>query len=290
MLLAFDIGNSNAVLGLFRDGTLIFDWRIETDPNKSADEYGMLVRQLFETEGLGFSDVDDVIIATVVPSVLFTIRHMVTKYFKMEPIVVESGIRTGMVIKYDNPRSLGADRIVNAVAAFNKYGGDGPLIVIDMGTATTIDAVSEKGEFLGGTIAPGVKISSEVLFERTSKLPHVELEDPGHTICRNTIQGMQAGLVYGHMGMVDFIVRKMTASLREICGDKPVKVISTGGLSTLIDSGIDCIDIIDRRLTLDGLEIIYEKNRHNRHKRGKDSELRDIDGIPVRVSQQELDK
>ncbi len=266
MLLAFDIGNTNTVLGVFNeDGKLITNWRIETDPHKSADEYGMLVVELFKHEGLDPKAVDDVIIATVVPSVLFTIRHMAEKYFHKKAIVVESGIKTGLLIKYDNPKQVGADRIVNAVAAYNKYGG--PLIIIDLGTATTFCAVSDKAEYLGGTIAPGLKISSEVLFERTSQLPKVELEDPGHTICRNTIQGMQSGLVYGQMGSVEFIVRKMKKELEEVCPGKPVRVVATGGLSSLVASGVDCIDTIDRRLTLEGLQMIYHKNRHHiRHK------------------------
>ena len=260
MLLAFDIGNSNTVLGVFQDGKLLTNWRIETDLNKSADEYGMLVSQLFGYEGLKMTDVNDVIISTVVPSVLYTVQHMSLKYFDCKPIVVESGVKTGLVIKYDNPKQVGADRIVNAVAAYNLFGG--PLIIIDFGTATTFCAVSDRAEYLGGAIAPGLKISSEVLFEKTSKLPKVELEDPGHSICRNTIQGMQAGLVYGHMGMVEYMVREMKKELEAMYGkDKKITVIATGGLSTLIESGVDCIDVVDKLLTLEGLSIIYDKNR-----------------------------
>ena len=267
MLLAFDIGNSNTVLGVFKGKELLTYWRIETDSNKSADEYGMIVRQLFKYEGLKMEDIDDVIIATVVPSVLYTVRHMAQKYFGKDAIVVESGIKTGLIIKYDNPKQVGADRIVNA---FSKYGG--PLIIIDFGTATTFCAVSDKEEYLGGTIAPGLKISSDAIFEKTSKLPKVELEDPGHTICRNTIEGMQSGLVYGHMGMVEFIVERMRQELKEMTKtDKEIKVIATGGLSTLIDSGVSCIDIVDRMLTIEGLNIIYEKNRKH-GKRNQNSE------------------
>lgn len=264
MLLAFDIGNSNIVLGVFRDGRQLTNWRIETDTRKGADEYGMLIWQLFDHEKLDMGDVDAIIIATVVPSVMYTIRHMAEKYFHCEVMVVESGIRTGLVIKYDNPKQVGADRIVDAVAAYEKYGG--PLIVIDIGTATTIDAVTDQAEYLGGTIAPGLKISSEVLFERTAQLPKVELEEPGQTICRNTIQGMQSGLIYGHMGMIEFIVNKMKDELSQACGGQPVKVIATGGMSTMIEKGVSCIDVVDRMLTLDGLEIIYEKNRRHSRK------------------------
>lgn len=262
MLLAFDVGNSNIVLGVFKDRELITNWRIETDTNKSADEYGMIVRQLFDYEGLEMSDVTDIIISTVVPSVLYTLQHLSMKYFNKRAIVIESGVKTGMIVKYDNPKQVGADRIVNAVAAYQKYGG--PLIIIDFGTATTFCAVSDKAEYLGGTIAPGLKISSEALFEKTSKLPKVELEEPGTTICKNTIQSMQSGLVYGHMGIVEFIVNKMKKELADIVGpEKKVTVVATGGLSTLIDNGVDCIDYVDKMLTLEGLEIIYEKNKKN---------------------------
>lgn len=260
MLLAFDVGNTNIVLGVFKDGELIQNWRLETDNRKSADEYGMVINQLFKYEGLDVKDVEDVIISTVVPSVLYTLQHLSMKYFNKRALVIGPGIKTGLVVKYDNPKLVGADRIVNAVAAHAKYGG--PLIIIDFGTATTFCAISQKAEYLGGTIAPGIKISSDALFEKTAKLPKVELEEPGTVICRNTVQSMQSGLVYGHMGMVDFIVGKMKKELQEYCGtDNPVKVIATGGLATLIDNGVSCIDYVDKMLTLEGLELIYKKNR-----------------------------
>ena len=261
MLLAFDVGNTNIVLGVFKDGKMITNWRLETDNNKSADEYGMIVGQLFKYEGLELKDVRDVIISTVVPSVLYTLQHLSMKYFHRKAIVIGPGIKTGLVVKYDNPKQVGSDRIVNAVAAHAKYGG--PLIIIDFGTATTFCAISEKAEYIGGTIAPGLKISSEALFEKTAKLPKVELEEPGHVICRNTINSMQSGLVYGHMGMVDYIVKKMKKELQEYGNDESqkVKVIATGGLASMIDSGIDCIDYVDKMLTLEGLELIYRKNK-----------------------------
>ncbi|MDO4394040.1 MAG: type III pantothenate kinase [Bacillota bacterium] len=261
MLLAFDVGNSNIVLGVFENGKMITNWRLETDNNKSADEYGMIVGQLFRYENLDISKVEDVIISTVVPSVLYTLQHLSMKYFHKKAMVIGPGIKTGLVVKYDNPKQVGADRIVNAVAAHAKYGG--PIIVIDLGTATTFCAVTDKAEYIGGTIAPGLKISSEALFEKTSKLPKVELEEPGHVICRNTITSMQSGLVYGHMGMVEFIVKKMKAELGEFCG-KPVtdvKVVATGGLATMISKGAHCIDYVDKMLTLEGLELIYNKNK-----------------------------
>ncbi|MCQ2547906.1 MAG: type III pantothenate kinase [Clostridia bacterium] len=260
MLLAFDVGNSNIVLGVFQDGKLLTNWRIETDQAKSADEYGMLINQLFAYENLDPAQVKDVIISTVVPSLVFTLQHMSTKYFNKRAIVVGPGVKTGLVVKYDNPKQVGADRIVNAVAAFEKYGG--PLIIIDFGTATTFCAVTDKAEYLGGTIAPGLKISSDALFEKTSKLPKVEIEEPGRVICKNTISSMQSGLVYGHMGLVEYIVRKMKAELQEICGeDKEVTVVATGGLANLIENGVDCVDHIDKLLTLEGLQIIYCKNK-----------------------------
>lgn len=262
MLLAFDVGNSNIVLGVFKDSELIHSWRMETDYNKSADEYGMIINQLFQYEKLDIEEVQDIIVSTVVPSMLYTLQHLAQKYFNKTAIVIEPGVKTGLIIKYDNPKQVGADRIVNAVAANAKYGG--PLIVIDFGTATTFCAISENAEYLGGSIAPGLKISSEALFEKTAKLPKVELEEPGCVICRNTIESMQAGLVYGHMGMVDYIIKKMKSELLEVCDGKDVKVIATGGLASMIDAGVGSIDYVDKMLTLEGLELIYEKNKKNR--------------------------
>lgn len=266
MLLAFDVGNTNMVLGVFEGEKLLCNWRLESDSNKSADEYGMIINQLFNYEGLSTDDITDVIIATVVPSILYTLQHLSLKYFNRKAIVIESGVRTGLKIKYDNPKQVGSDRIVNAVAAFEKYGG--PLILIDFGTATTFCAVTDNSEYLGGAIAPGLKISSEALFQMTSKLPKVELDNPGHVICKNTTESMQAGLIYGHMGVVDFIVRKMKAELSKACGqDKKIRVVATGGLAGLINEGIDCVDNVDKMLTLEGLEIIYRKNTKEKRTR-----------------------
>lgn len=278
MLLAFDVGNTNIVLGVFRDGKMVTNWRLETDNRKSADEYGMIIHQLFAYEDLDIKEVKDVILSTVVPSILYTLQHLSQKYFDRRAIVIGPGIKTGLVVKYDNPKQIGADRIVNAVAAHAKYGG--PLIVIDLGTATTFCAITEKAEYIGGTIAPGLKISSDALFEKTAKLPKVELEEPGHLICRNTINSMQSGLVYGHMGLIEFIVRKMKRELVEYCEkeaititEEDIKVIATGGLASMIDNGVDCINVVDKLLTLDGLEIIYRKNKKCR-KRASVEELR----------------
>lgn len=260
MLLAFDVGNTNIVLGVFENGKLIENWRLQTDANKSADEYGMTINQLFEHSNLKTEDVEDIIIATVVPSVLYTLQHLSMKYFNKKAIVIESGVKTGLLIKYDNPKQVGADRIVNAVAAYTKYGG--PVIIIDFGTATTFCAVTEKAEYLGGAIAPGLKISSEALFSMTSQLPKVELEAPKKVICKNTISSIQAGLIYGHMGMVEYIIKKMKAELLALSSPgAEVKVIATGGLATLIEEGVSSIDVVDKLLTLEGLEIIYNKNK-----------------------------
>ncbi|MDR1496263.1 MAG: type III pantothenate kinase [Clostridiales Family XIII bacterium] len=259
MLLAFDVGNTNIVLGVFKDGELVQNWRMETMVSRSADEYGMMINQLFAYEGLDPVEVDDVIVSTVVPSVLYTLQHMSTKYFNSRALIVGPGIKTGLIVKYDNPSQVGADRIVNAVAALTKYGG--PAVIIDLGTATTFCAVSDKWEYLGGSIAPGLKISSEALFEKTAKLPRVELDEPGRTICKNTSESMQAGLVYGHMGMIEYMCGKMKQELSDCCDGKPVKVIATGGVAMMMADGVNCIDHVDKLLTLEGLNFIYEKNR-----------------------------
>jgi type III pantothenate kinase len=260
MLLAFDVGNTNIALGVFKDGEMVQNWRMNTDNNKSADEYGMVVNQLFGYEGLSIKDIKDVIISTVVPSILYTLQHLSVKYFGKRALVIGPDIRTGLTVKYDNPGQVGSDRIVNTVAALTRYGG--PLIVVDMGTATTFCAATEKWEYLGGSIAPGLKISSDALFEKTAKLTRVELEKPGRVICRNTVESMQSGLIYGHMGMVDYIIGRMKKELREHGPfERSVRVVATGGMSGLIESGVKCIDTVDKLLTLEGLQYIYEKNR-----------------------------
>ena len=263
MLLAFDVGNTNIVLGVFDKGKLLTNWRLQTEGNKSADEYGMMLKQLFEYEGLKISDITDIIVSTVVPSTLFTLQHLSSKYFKTKALIVGPELKTGLTLKYDNPAQIGADRIVNAVAAFEKYGG--PVIIVDFGTATTFCAVSENAEYLGGTIAPGLKITADALVEKTAQLPKVELEEPGRVICKNTIQSMQSGLVYGHMGIVEFILNKMIKELQEITGSgKAVKVIATGGVANMMASGVPGVDHVDKLLTLEGLEKIYEKNKDDR--------------------------
>ncbi|MDF2548306.1 type III pantothenate kinase [Anaerosolibacter sp.] len=256
MLLAFDVGNTNIVLGVYKGETLLNSWRMATDKSKTSDEYGMLVNQLFEYDGLDLNDVEDVIISSVVPPLMYSLQHMAYKYCKKEAMVVGPGIKTGVNIKYDNPKQVGADRIVNAVAAFEQYGG--PLVIVDFGTATTFCAISEKGEYMGGTISPGIKISSEALFQNAAKLPRVELIKPGHVICKNTVSSMQSGIIYGYIGLVDYIVKRMKQEL----GNHPnTKVIATGGLANLIASESETIDEVNGLLTLEGLRIIYERNK-----------------------------
>jgi len=260
MLLAFDVGNTNTVLGVFRDGELVQNWRLETTRRYSADEYGMIVNQFLEFEGLKFQDIKDVIISTVVPSVLYTLQHMVQKYIGTRAMVVGPGIKTGLKIIYDDPTQVGADRIVNGVSALSKYGG--PVVIIDFGTATTFCACTKDWRYVGGAIAPGIRISSEALFEKTAKLPRVEFEEPSTFICKNTIESMQSGLIFGQRGMVEYLTKHMKEELAEIDGTgEKVRVIATGGMSNLIANGTDCIDIVDKMLTLEGLVYIYERNK-----------------------------
>ena len=255
MLLVFDVGNTNMVLGIYEDKKLIKDWRINTDKDKTSDEYGMLISNLFKHDDVNMDEIEDVIISSVVPNVMHSLENFCIKYCNKKPLVVGPGIKTGLNIKYDNPKQVGADRIVNAVAGIEKYGY--PLILVDFGTGTTFCAISEKGEYLGGTIAPGIKISSEALFQRASKLPRVELQKPGMAICKSTVSAMQSGIIYGYVGLVEKIISMIKEELN--CG--PVKVVATGGLSSLIASETDSIDYVDKFLTLEGLRVIYEKNK-----------------------------
>ena len=257
LLLVIDVGNTNIVLGVYDGKKLINDWRVATNKDKTSDEYGLVIDQIFNYHGLKTSDIDAVMISSVVPPLMHTLQAVSKKYFKCDPYIVGPGIKTGMNIKYDNPREVGADRIVNAVAAYEQYGG--PIIVVDFGTAITFCAISKSGEYLGGAIAPGIKISSEALFMRTAKLPKVEIVKPDRVICKNTVNSIQAGLIYGYVGLVDNIIAKMKEELSE---EGEVKtVVATGGLASLISSESKYINRIDKLLTLEGLRIIYDRNK-----------------------------
>lgn len=254
MLLVIDVGNTNVVVGVFRGEELLDHWRISTIRDRTTDEYGVTIMNLFRFNGLNPEDVEAVIISSVVPPLMPAMERVSLRYFDTEPVIVGPGTKTGMPIKYDNPREVGADRIVNAVSAYEKYGG--PLIVIDFGTATTYCVINEKGEYLGGAIAPGIAISAEALFQRAAKLPRIEIRNPGQVICKNTVSSMQSGILFGYVGQVEGIVERMK---RDIQG-KP-RVVATGGLATLIASETDCIDVVEPLLTLKGLRLLYEKNK-----------------------------
>lgn len=255
MLLVIDVGNTNTVLGVYEGKKLLAIWRMGTDKEKTSDEFGMFFVTLFNHEKLDMEQVEAVIIASVVPPIMYSLEHAIKKYFKLAPLLVGPGIKTGMNIKYENPREVGSDRIVNAVAALELYGG--PLIIVDFGTATTFCAISSKGEYLGGVICPGIKISAEALFQRAAKLPRIELSKPDEVIGRNTVNSMQSGIVFGYVGQVDYLVRRIKKEMKE----DNIKVIATGGLARLIASESDTIGEVNGLLTMEGLRILYEKNK-----------------------------
>jgi type III pantothenate kinase len=254
MLLTIDVGNTNSVLGVFRGEELIAHWRLTTARLQTIDEYGVLTRNLFTLKDLDPQSVRGIIISSVVPPVNWTLGEMARIYFGQKALFVEPGVKTGMAVLVDNPMEVGADRIVNGVAAFHQYGG--PCVVVDFGTAITFDAISAKGEYLGGVIAPGLGISSEALFARAAKLPRVEIKDPGRIVGTNTVSSMQAGLYYGAVDMVDGILQRMKAEL-----GPSVRVVATGGQASLVAKGSKHIEQTDDFLTLTGLRLIWDKNQ-----------------------------
>lgn len=254
MLLAIDIGNTNIVLGVFKGEKLLATWRVATAIHKTEDEYGALLLDLMPLRNIEIKDITGAAVCSVVPSLLSTFEQLCQRFFNLEPLVVEAGIKTGIRIAMDNPKEVGADRIVNAAAAHHLYGG--PLIVIDLGTATTFDAVSREGDYLGGAIAPGIKIAAEALFMRTAKLPQVELAPPKKAIGKNSIAAIQSGIIFGYVGLIEGLVARIK---KEMGGQ--VKVIATGGLAEIIARETKAIDAIEKDLTLLGLRLINDLNK-----------------------------
>lgn len=253
MLLVIDVGNTNITLGIFDEDELIGTFRMTTRQPRTSDEYGIFICSLIEHRNLKVTDIHDIIIASVVPDIMYSLTSAVIKYFKVKPIVVGPGTKTGIRILTENPKEIGADRIVDAVAAFELYGG--PVLVLDFGTATTYDLITSDGAFIAGVTAPGIRISAQALWKDAAKLPEIEIKKPDSILAKETISSMQAGLVYGHIGQTEYIIHLM----KEESGLSDVKVVATGGLGKLIADATDCIDVYEPMLTLQGLRLIYEK-------------------------------
>ena len=254
MILTLDIGNTNIKTALFEGMEMRQYWRISTDRQRSSDELGLLLMNLLQYNRIDRSQIDGIMMSSVVPQINFTVEHMCRNYFGIEPMKIEPGVKTGINIKYENPRELGSDRIANAVAAYELYGG--PCITIDFGTATSFGVISERGEFLGGAICPGLKLAADALTERAAKLPRFELTKPESVIGRSTVTNMQAGIVYGYIGQVNYLIERMKKELNA----PHAKVIATGGLAVLVAEESNVIDVMDGLLTLKGLCLIHAKN------------------------------
>ncbi len=253
MLLAVDIGNTTIAIGVFRDDRLSATWHLATDVHKLADEYAAILLDLLPNSGISLSDIKEAIICSVVPPLVSTFDELCRRYLKISPLVVGSGMKTGVRIRMDNPREVGTDRVINAVAGHRLYGG--PLIVIDFGTATTFDVVSQEGDYLGGAVAPGIGVAAEGLFQSTAKLPRVELVRPKRVIGKNTVSAMQAGIVFGYVALVEGLVAQIKHELAE-----EARVVATGGFADLIAKETKVIELVDPDLTLNGLRIIHELN------------------------------
>lgn len=253
MILVVDVGNTNIVLGIYEGKELLHHWRLSTNRSATADEYGMTMYNLFHHAGITLHQVEGVIISSVVPPLMFVLETLCLKYLKKNPLIVGPGIKTGLNIRYENPREVGADRIVNSVAAIELYGA--PCIVVDFGTATTFDYIDEQAQYIGGAVAPGIGISTEALYQRAAKLPRIELVKPKSVVGRNTIASMQAGIIYGFAGQVDGIVGRIRQEFRSA-----PKVVATGGLAELIAAESKTIELVNPLLTLQGLQLIYERN------------------------------
>ena len=261
MILVIDVGNTNIKYGIFDGDRLAASFRVASSLTRTADEYGSTLLSLLKSEHIEVGDVEGVIISSVIPSLNYTIDHMCRYYIGRIPHMTGPGTKTGLNLRTENPREVGADRIVDCVAAFRKYGG--PVVVIDFGTATTFTVLTAKGEMIGGVIAPGIKGSLDSLVESAAKLPRIELEDPGSVLAKNTVTNMQAGIIYGFAGLVEYIVEKIKREL----GERDVRVVATGGLGEIISKEAKCIQVVDRTLTLEGLRMLYEYNRPEDNKR-----------------------
>ncbi len=256
MLLAIDIGNTNIVIGVMKGLDLITSFRLTTQTPRTSDEYGIMMVEMLREKKIHVNDITAVIISSVVPDIMYSVNNSIKKYLHHKPLVVGPGVKTGLAVKTDNPREVGADRIVNCVAAYEMYGG--PCMAIDFGTSTTYDIVNAKGEFIGGLITPGIRICADALWQRAAQLPHMEIKSTkGILDCKNTVTSMQSGLIYGYIGQVEYIVNKT----KEAMGCDDLKVIATGGLAKVIQDGTNVIQKYDGLLTLKGLALIYEKNR-----------------------------